>query len=144
MDKVYPVYKLRWQIELMFKCWKSIFCIAKMGNKMKKARLLCFLYVKLILIVINLQLVYKMQQFHSVYIQKRIDRGEKIKIPVLSLHKALKTLHYFSGKLFNAVQTGKEETEKIISEIQGVLNKNHFIEQRKNRIGLVELLELFI
>jgi len=144
MDKVYPVYRLRWQIELMFKCWKSIFGIAKMGGKMKKARLLCFLYVKLLLIVINLQLVYKMQQLHSSHIQKRIDKGEKVRIPVLSLCKALKTLRYFSDKLFNAVQTGKEETEKIISEIQEILSRNHFIELRKNRMGFVELLELFI
>jgi len=144
MDKVYSVYKLRWQIELFFKYWKSIFGINKMGYKMKKARLLCFLYIKLLLISINLQLIFRVQQFWSVKVQKRIDRGEKVEIPVLSFCKALKTLRYFSGKLFNAVQTGREETEKIISEIQDILSENHFIERRKNRMGFVELLELFI
>jgi hypothetical protein len=44
-DMIHPVYKLRWQIEPVFKYWKSLFHIHKMG-KMKEERYLYLLYVK--------------------------------------------------------------------------------------------------
>lgn len=144
MEKVYIIYKLRWQIELIFKYWKSIFAITKTGSKMKKNRLLCMLYIKLLMIIINFQFVYMLQRTAYKDLQKRREKENVIEIPVLSLCKSLKTLFYFFEKLLDSIMTGKEETRKIAGKIQEILSQNHYIEKRKNRVGFVEILELFI
>ena len=52
-DMIYPIYSLRWQIELDFKNWKSILEIDESGRKIKKERLECHFYGKLLNILVN-------------------------------------------------------------------------------------------
>ena len=54
-NQIRLLYTIRWQIELMFKIWKSIGEINKVG-KMKVERFETFLFAKLIWIVINWQI----------------------------------------------------------------------------------------
>ena len=51
MQQAYELYKIRWQIELMFKTWKSVL---KLDNvrKMKADRLKCYLYAKLLWVLL--------------------------------------------------------------------------------------------
>lgn len=51
-QQVAEIYRLRWQIELMFKNWKSLFGINKIKVK-RKERMECQLYAKLLWIVMN-------------------------------------------------------------------------------------------
>lgn len=51
VEQVYNLYKIRWQIELMFKIWKSIVNI-NIVHKMKPCRLKCYLYSKFLWILI--------------------------------------------------------------------------------------------
>lgn len=51
VEQVYNLYKIRWQIELMFKIWKSIVNI-HVVHKMKPCRLKCYLYSKFVWILI--------------------------------------------------------------------------------------------
>jgi hypothetical protein len=55
-EKIMPLYRFRWQVELMFKNWKSIFSIHKL-QKMKYERYTTMLYIRLILILINIQII---------------------------------------------------------------------------------------
>lgn len=52
VDQIKQTYRLRWQIELVFKTWKSFFSINKV-KKVKKERLECQLLAKLLWIIVN-------------------------------------------------------------------------------------------
>lgn len=73
-------YRLRWQIELMFKIWKSLCHIDKV-KQVKKERLECYIYAKLIGIVLSWQLVWAVAKF-------TLTKDNK----ALSYYKAFKTL----------------------------------------------------
>ncbi|MGL4533904.1 MAG: IS4 family transposase [Fusobacteriaceae bacterium] len=52
-EQIYPIYSLRWQIELDFKNWKSILEIDESTRKLKKERIESHFYGKLIHILVN-------------------------------------------------------------------------------------------
>jgi len=52
VEQVRALYGIRWQIELVFKNWKSNFKLAKVTGK-KPERIKCILYAKLLLIMIT-------------------------------------------------------------------------------------------
>lgn len=54
-EKVRRVYRLRWQIELRFKAWKSFYRIDAI-KKMQRHRFECYLYATLLLVMINLEI----------------------------------------------------------------------------------------
>lgn len=51
VQEAYELYKIRWQIELMFKTWKSILKLDAV-RKMKADRLKCYLYAKLLWVLL--------------------------------------------------------------------------------------------
>lgn len=55
-DQIHQLYTLRWQIENMFKVWKSIFKMADV-KKVKLERFECFLYGRLIELVLAASIV---------------------------------------------------------------------------------------
>lgn len=61
-EMVRIAYKLRWQIELMFKIWKSVFDIDKV-RQMSIFRFECYLYSKLISILITLHIHNKFSEY---------------------------------------------------------------------------------
>ena len=73
---VRKTYYLRWQIELVFKTWKSFFRIDKI-KKVKKERLECQLLAKLLWILINWNL-FRTCNKHA----KEIDNGQGVSVLV--------------------------------------------------------------
>jgi hypothetical protein len=135
-DRVFPLYRLRWQIELQFKIWKSVFKMGSSLQKMKEHRYIILLCIKLLLIIINLQITYSVQQ---TFIQP-----EKDKIKIISLNKALKTLKTLFDKIFCMLRSTYRKAGETARYIRNRLLENHWLESKKKKLCLAEILELFI
>lgn len=118
-EVVVGFYHLRWQIELVFKIWKSTFGIHKIG-KMKYYRWLSILYVKLILIAIYWQTI--MAQRSYMY----QDKGK-----LLSIDKSFKTLRNKTYKLRKAIKKGGEAFIHLNTWICAVYQKDTGLKKRK-------------
>jgi IS4 transposase len=129
-----PLYRLRWQIELMFKSWKGVFHVNNI-HPMKKERYMCLLYAKLLLIFIDLQIIYKVQEAFE---------QKKKTIRILSLNKSFKTLHALFSMIMKLWRAGRQLSHKIACKIQEILLDNHWLDKRKNKLSLSEIFDLFI
>lgn len=92
LDKVRKTYYLRWQIELVFKTWKSFFKINEV-KKVKKERLECQIWAKLIWILLNWRL------FQACKIYLRRTNTQK----TMSLLKFFKKCVKFSESFRNVI-----------------------------------------
>lgn len=122
------LYRLRWQIELVFKVWKSIFKIEKI-KKMKLERFLSLLYAKLLWILINWEIVMNLKSiFH-----KEFNK-------TLSMYKSFQTIKENFEKLRNEFINHKTRGYIIVNWLIEILSEKHWLERRKNRIGYEEIL----
>ncbi|WP_461207908.1 IS4 family transposase, partial [Clostridium sp. DL1XJH146] len=71
--KVHDMYSLRWQCEIFFKIWKSLFNIDKI-KKTKIERFQCFLYGRLIAILLTLSIVFTSRKL--VYLNENKEISE--------------------------------------------------------------------
>src|SRR5439155_12005184 len=67
-DTVVKVYPLRWQIELIFKSWKSYLHLASIKTK-KEDTTLCYLYGRMLLILLNYALSPQLRT--TLWVRKR-------------------------------------------------------------------------
>ena len=129
MENVWPIYRLRWQIELMFKIWKSICDIEKI-KKVNKERLECHVYSKLIFIMLGWKMIWM--------VAKNIYR---ISGKALSFFKAFKTLYKRKiGKFQNALQSSQEDMIKFILDFYDLSTTNHLLEKRKQEPTSLEII----
>jgi transposase len=135
-DRVFPLYRLRWQIELQFKIWKSVFRIDCNLQKIKEHRYITLLCIKLLLIIINLQITYSVQQ---AFVQPKKD-----KVMIISLNKALKTLKTIFDKIFSMLRSTNRKAEVTARYVRNRLLENHWLESKKKKVCLPEIIGLFI
>lgn len=131
-DEILSLYKLRWQIELTFKIWKSICAINKLQG-MKYERYVCLLMAKLILIVIRLQLYWNIYAHFYNSCKK-----------MLSPYKCFKTFQSNFQKLWAIIKSEKKVSEKNIRTFIKMFSKNHWKKKRKKRANYIEIIELFV
>ena len=124
------LYRIRWQIELMFKVWKSIMHIDLLP-KMKKERLLTTLYLKLLWIFINWHIISNCRSYFYP-IEKRL----------LSLTKCFQTLKEKSKEIRRCILEQKEELENSLKKIIEILKTKHWIEKRKSRNNFEDIIEV--
>ncbi len=126
-DVVPALYRIRWQIELIFKIWKSIIGIHH-NRIMKYTRWLCILHFKLLLMIVNWNIV--MGKRNHIYKQ----RGK-----LLSLNKCFKTLFDNSYRLRDALKNGVKGIANFIKWVEKIFRENHWLERKKNKIGLEKI-----
>ncbi|MFB2549452.1 IS4 family transposase, partial [Bacillus sp. OTC-L18] len=102
MEQVHELYTLRWQIEIVFKTWKSLFKIDHYRN-VKQERLECQLYGKLIAIFLCSSTMFKMRQL---LLQKKKKE--------LSEYKAIGMIQDHLSLLYQAIQRNNHEITKVL------------------------------
>lgn len=98
MDALYVIYRVRWQIELVFKTWKSILGIHRIRSA-KYNRVMCELYGKLILAVLAIRL-NTLAEANS-------------RLPI-SLHRTTQTLKSMAAGWASAIVTGAQAYQSFI------------------------------
>jgi len=131
-EEVMLLYRLRWQVELMFKNWKSVCAIHKL-QPMKYERFTCLLFAKLILIVVNLQIIRNLQGYHF----KKTSQ-------ILSEYKCFKTLQDSFSILKSIWKERRKKSENNLMKLFRLFSSNHWKENRKKRNNLSEIINLFI
>ena len=125
---VLGLYHMRWQIELVFKIWKSTFGIHKLG-KMKYHRWLSGLYAKLILIAIYWQTIMANRSY--LYEQQ----GK-----LLSMDKCFKTLKGCTNKLRKAIRDGGVAPIEFLDWISLLISKNHWLEKKNKKLNFEQIM----
>lgn len=128
-DQIWMFYRLRWQIELMFKVWKSI-CNIHQVKKVKQYRLECYVYAKLIVIVLGWQILWRIAKvlYHRT--------GE-----LLSFYKSFKTLLYkYLNRMKQALLEGKNEMARFIYKFYDLSKSHHILEKREKKQTPMEML----
>lgn len=122
-------YKIRWQVELIFKVWKSTFGIHA-TRKMKLERFLCLLYSKLLLIMVNWEIIIVYR--NSIY--KTSGRW-------LSIDKCFKTLKSNTEK-FRDILVHASTAGELTKWIGLMFGSKHWLEKRKNRLNYEEIINI--
>jgi hypothetical protein len=98
-EEISEIYSLRWQIELMFKIWKSIFHIQNV-KPVKIERFQCQLYGKLILLLLSSTIMFKMR---LILLLKQKKEASEIKLAEI-VAKYIKLLYMnLVNSLYNIV-----------------------------------------
>ena len=133
LNAIFQLYRLRWQVELCFKHWKSIYKIEDIP-KMKKERFLCLLYAKLIVIILNHQLIFGIRNLLYKYQNK-----------LLSIEKCIKTIKEKFTSLYLVFRTKKvRDSVKILHKITAVFKENHWIEAKLKKVGSENIILLLL
>ncbi|UYX55751.1 IS4 family transposase (plasmid) [Bacillus thuringiensis] len=112
MEQIHNFYSLRWQIEIIFKTWKSLFQIHHWQH-IKQERLECHVYGKLIAIFLCSSTMFKMRQL---ILQKKKQE--------LSEYKAIGMIQDHLSSLYQAIQQNIQEITKILISLFHLLQKN--------------------
>jgi hypothetical protein len=112
MGHVHDLYSLRWQIEILFKTWKSFFRIHQC-KKVKQERWECHLYGQLIAILLCSSTMFRMR--HLLLTKKKRE---------LSEYKAIYMIKDYFPLLFQATQKNTQELSKILLRLFNLLQQN--------------------
>jgi len=127
---IVALYHVRWQVELVFKIWKSTFGVHKIG-RMKYYRWLSILYAKLILIAIYWQAIMPAR----FYFYKA--RGK-----LLSVDKCFKTLKSATTRLREAMKNGDQAIQQLFTSIIALISEKHWLEKKKNKLNYEQIIYL--
>ncbi|MED1671921.1 IS4 family transposase, partial [Brevibacillus laterosporus] len=111
-ENVHPLYSLRWQVEILFKTWKSFFGIDHC-KEIKQERLECHLYGQLISILICSSTMFRMR---DLLLRKRKKE--------LSEYKAIHMIQDYFPLLHRSIEKDTTEMSKILLRLFNLLQRN--------------------
>lgn len=133
LKNVRTVYRMRWQVELIFKAWKQT---AKIENikKTKIERFLSFLYAKLLYILCN-WLIYK-----SVFCEMWLNY--RVVISVQKLYNRIKSImDSYKVAIRQAVKNKPKALLDFITTLSD-LNSKYLLEKKNQKISLEETMTI--
>lgn len=122
------LYSIRWQIEIIFKNWKSNFALDKITSQ-KKCFVKCQIYAKLLYIFIT----HKMMFVATNLLWETVQR----EVSTLSAGKHFKVV---AGKWLNSVINDSEKVVEILSEAIEFLMRNCVKSQKKGAKSPLQIL----
>ena len=125
------LYSIRWQIELIFKLWKSNFALEQVAG-IRKERVLCTLYAKLLCIFVTSKLVFWVR--NTMWNTRHRELSEFRAVKVLQTY-----LPDVSQALLNAPNQVRSVLRKAVKAMAGCLKSS----QRTRRYPLDLLEEAF-
>ncbi len=128
-DQIMMLYRLRWQVELVFKTWKSHRSIDQYKT-MKKDRMECYVYADLLLLIIQGKIFAWLNQK---MISKRI---------YLSLHKFSKLMIHLSAYFNDAVIRKRLRISNFLSYLTPLAYTYALREKKKNKIGFAQITQI--
>lgn len=129
VQKVWPIYRLRWQIELMFKIWKSICKIDKV-KKVKKDRLECYIYSRLIFIALGWKILWLIAKMV-------LDLDGN----AISYYKAFKTLlNQKLDEMRDVLFLRLKSIDKFLLDLFSLSRTKHLLEKRKNKLSSITIM----
>lgn len=125
--QIHEIYSLRWQIELIFKIWKSIFHISNV-KPVRIERFKCQLYGKLILLVLSSIVIFKMR---SELLKKKTFEASEI--------KTAEIVHKYVEELYFSFMTPSNNS-KVLIRIYNCICKNGRKSHRKDKKTFFDIL----
>ena len=132
LEAILQIYHLRWQIELLFKTWKSIFGIHTV-HSMKAERFKCVLYSRLLFICICWETVMPFR-----------NRLFSCSGKFLSFDKCFKTMKRYALDFRQTLTGSRDDVEKFILKIYNGFIIGHWLEKKKGKLGFEEIINFKI
>jgi Transposase DDE domain len=128
VQEAYDLYKIRWQIELIFKVWKSILKI-HLVRKMKPDRFKCYLYGKLLWVLLCWDITASFEPV--IWKQKK---------ELISLYKCYALLKNKARQLGSILFHANEKLKEWLSNMLNYFSDFGLKENKKGRKKIIELL----
>jgi len=130
LESICNLYTARWQIERMFKVWKSILKIHHVG-KMNYHRLMTTLYMSLLWMVVHWEIISS----YGNYLYQQRNR-------LLSVYKSMNTLKTYNQYLRSLLRMNKKKLGKMLRVLLEILSERHWLERVKNKRSYQDIVQL--